>query len=1061
MVAVKKTYLKTIIREIKNNFGRFVAIFAIVALGVGFLAGLLAATPDMKASVDQYYDETHMADIFIKSTMGLTSADIVAVSSMDGMERIMPAYVTDVLMKTNHEEVLATRIYGLPLDKLNEKDDGFVNQLNLIKGRMPQAKNECLVERSGNYLSDLQLGVILAISEENEDYKNIGDKYNTTEYTVVGIVSNPFYMSTERESSSIGNGRIGAIMYVDESCYALDVYTDFYITVKEASVLTAFTQAYVTSVKEIVTKLEALGESRSAVRYADIISEARSELDKGKTEYADAKAEAEVKLADARKDIEDGKAEIAKAEAELSDGRKKLSDGEAQLSEERLDYEEQINTNEAAIKDGEAQIAAAETTLSDSKKKLDTVKGDIEQAKTLLAAGITLPGDILAQIKQYDAGLEAYTAGMSQVQEKKDEIISSKALLNAGKKEAEAKFSAAAAKLEKARMEITDGEITLEKSKQDLIDGEAKYNKSKKEAEEELGKAERELIDAEKKIADIENPKWYVLDRGSTVSYASFSMNVEKVGAIATVFPIFFFLIAALVALTTMSRMVEEERTQIGTLKALGYAKGVIMIKYIVYCGLASVLGSITGLLAGFQLLPSVIWNAYSTMYHLPSFITHFSWPFAVVASALAILCTMVATISACHQALKERPATLMLPRAPKAGKRIFLERIHFIWSHMKFSYKATARNLLRYKKHFFMTVIGIAGCTALIVTGFGLRESIGSIANTQFDELLQYDLRIELNENDHFDTLLKDFLKDTTQIDSYTEVFSETGTAKQNGESITATIFIPKNPTEFHEAVLLMERKSGDEIVLGQSSVIVTEKLAEVMGMQPGDAFTVENAAGKKAEFVLSGITENYVGNYLYIGQESYTRAFDVELSYNTLLVKTMINDASKQDTVLTRIFMSETVSNAEFVSQTKKSFDNLLSSINFIVIVLIMAAGALAVIVLYNLTNININERRKELATLKVLGFHHKEVAVYIFRETSILSVIGSLVGLLLGVLLHAFVVRTAESTDMMLGRSISVSSFVLSATVTLLFSGIVDLMMYRKLTKIKMVDSMKAID
>ncbi|SIR18262.1 putative ABC transport system permease protein [Paenibacillus macquariensis] len=822
MVGVKKTYIKTITREIKESFGRFVAIFAIVALGVGFLAGLLATTPDMQASVDKYYDDSHMADINIKATMGLTNADIEAISSMDEINKVMPAYVTDSLMKTNDNEVLPTRIYGLPLNRLNQNDDGFINQLKLIKGRMPQANNEALVEQKGNFLSEIELGTTMSVSEDNENYGNVGEIYNTTEYTVVGVVSNSQYLSKEAEASKIGNGRIGAIMYVDESNYKLGAYTDVFITASGVSDLNTFKEEYDTQMDGIVTKLEALGKSRSQ-----------------KTQ------------------------------------------------------------------------------------------------------------------------------------------------------------------------------------------------------------------------------KWYVLDRNANVSYVSFSINAEKVASIATVFPIFFFLVAALVALTTMTRMVEEERTQIGTLKALGYSKGTIMFKYLVYCGLATVLGSIVGLLVGFRVLPNILWNAYASGYHLPEFIANFSWGLALISSFLAIVCTMVATIWACYHALKEKPSSLMLPRSPKAGKRIFLERIPFIWSRMKFTYKATARNLIRYKKHFFMTVIGIGGCTALIVTGFGLRDSVGDIANTQFNEIFQYDLLIELNGDHPLDSVVNEFIKDTKKVDNFTEISSQTGYATRKNERFMATVYVPKEPSVLKDFVNLRDRRSGKSIVTDKSSVIVTEMLASALGIQKGDTFTLENANGETGKFVLSGIAENYVGSYIYLNQADYNNAFGKAPSYNTLMLNTFITDDSQQDAALTKLLTSDTVSSAAFVSQTKKSYDNLLSSINFVVFALIMAAGGLAIVVIYNLTNINISERRKELATLKVLGFHNKEVGGYIFREIFILSMFGTGVGLLLGMALHAFVVRTSERTDLMFGRSISISSFIASAVITMVFSFIVQLILYRKLKKIEMVDSMKASD
>ncbi|WP_458632106.1 ABC transporter permease [Paenibacillus sp. CMAA1364] len=837
---MKSTYVKTIIREIKQSLGRFISIFAIVALGVGFLAGLLASTPNMKSSVDKYYDDYRMADIHIKGTMGLTAADLDAVSAIEDIENIMPVYVSDSLMTTNDNEVLTTRIFGLPLDKFNQNDAGAINRLELLDGRMPQADNEVVVERSGGYLSEIQLGTTLTITEEDGKVNPVDDILNKQQYQVVGIVGNPFYFSMERETSRIGNGGIGAIMYMNESNYTLENYTDFYITLKGAAELTSFTEAYDTFVEESVIQMEEVGKSRS-----------------------------------------------------------------------------EIFNSELSSKLGEEQMAS------------------------------------------------------------------------------------------------------------------------------------------------IPPPKWFVLDRNANVSYVSFSVNADKVAAIAKVFPIFFLLVAALVALTTMTRMVEEERTQIGTLKALGYSRSVIMSKYIIYCGLASVIGSIVGLLGGFQLLPQVLYNAYGQSYHLPEFVTQFNWMFASVSSVLAIFCTMVATISACHHALKEKPATLMLPRAPKAGKRIFLERIHFLWSRMKFTHKATARNLIRYKKHFFMTVIGIGGCTALIVTGFGLNDSVKSIANTQYDEIMKYDLLIGLDGSTSMDGVLNDFLNDKKLVNHHTEVFSETGEAKRKGQNTSTTIYVPTTSKELKEVIDLRERKGSHEIHFDDSAVVVTEMLANTLRIGVGDTFSLANADDESAEFKLTGIAENYVGSYVYINKSDYSRAYQKEPDFNTLLVTTSTMDASQQESTITNILNDDAVSNAVFTAQTKKSFDSLVSSINSVVIVLIMAAGALAIIVLYNLTNINIEERRKELATLRVLGFHHKEVGWYIFRETTILSIIGTIVGLGLGVLLHDFVITTAGNTEMMFGQRISGLSFILSAVVTLMFTFIVDVIMYFKLKKIEMVDSMKAVD
>ena len=1023
-----KTYIKTIIREVKQSFGRFFAIFAIVALGVGFLAGLLAATPNMKTTVAQYYKDHNMADIFIKSNLGLTEEDFKEVSKIKEVEHIMPAYVTDELMETGDQELFTSRIYGLPLGELSKRNSQFINRLELVKGRMPKAHNECVVERSGGYVSEMALGTILTITQEDEDKEDeLEDTYKQTEFTVVGVVSNPFYFSNEREPSSVGDGRVGAIIYVNEESYALDVYTDFYIRVLGSGQIPSFTDEYEDHTEAIVKKIEKVAKRRSKIRYKEVIEEASDQLNDAKDDYDDAKKKAYDQLDLAVKDIQKGQADIIAAQADVVFAKNKILGSELELEKEKLAYEKQIKSQETEFERGESELAQARQALI--------------SAQALI-------------------GIQAYNAGLSDILAKESEILAGKTRLEANKVEAQESFSRAQFQIDQAKNDINEGESDLKKAKEDLLNGEVNYKRAKEEVEEALEDADFKITEAEEKIEDIKDGKWYVLDRNSNISHASFAANVEKVGAIAKVFPVFFLLVAALVALTTMTRMVEEGRTQIGTLKALGYTNAVIMSKYIIYCGIASLLGSIIGLVAGFQILPNVIWSTYKTMYRLPALITEFNWGFAIISSVAAIGSTLAATFLAANVALKEKPASLMVARAPKAGKRIFLERITFVWSRMKFTYKATARNLIRYKKHFYMTVIGISGCTALIVAGFGLRDSIGDIANTQFEEILKYDLIVKTDDTNKSDKVLEDFLNEPEKVKDHIKLFSEAGKVYLENESFATTIMVAEESTRLKKFINLRDRKSKNPITFNESSVVVTEKLAETLSIKVGDTFTLENGDGQKAKFVLTGITENYVGSYAYINKAAYAKAFDEVFSYDTLLIKTLIARTA-QDTALVEVLSADTTLSAEFMSQTKETYDNLLESINFIVIVLILAAGGLAIIVLYNLTNINIDERRKELATLKVLGFHNKEVAAYIYRETSILSLIGTGLGLFLGALLHTFIVKIGESVDLMFGRNISVMSFVLSALITLMFSGIVDVIMYKKLKNIEMVDSMKAID
>ncbi len=1249
---MKKTYLKIIIQEIKHSIGRFAAIFGIVALSVGFLSGLLATTPDMKATADEYFDQNNMADIFIKATKGLTDNDLKVIEEFDEIEETMPAYVTDALVETG-DEVINARIYGLAL--LNNKNT--VNQLSLESGRMPKNKNEVLAEKSYGSISEINIGEKVRISDQNEDFENIGDIYNVTEYTVVGIVSNPFYFSVEVERSNIGNGRIGSILYVDESSYALDVYTDFYITLKDTQSMTAFTDDYENYVDENVEYLQDIGKEQSFLRDEEIKNEAYDKLNDAKKEYEQAKEEAEIELADAAREIEDGKIELsdaakdieegkikladaritldkeiqdakkeieegyeklADAKIELEDGEKKYTDGLIELEDGKKEYEDglqefldaelelidgqkefdkgeqefldglaqyedgrnEIRKGQRALNAAREQLKFAEDEYEAGVVKLSTQEAEFDglsdqlRAQVTSMSGITfsstddfmnemedgtpkgivakeivegtlsgmvaigypvpkdtdellkgyhdlLEGKELLEVtrQQIAAGWLQYEQGSEELDHGRDELSRAKKKIDKGRKELEEnrikledgwkELEEGRIELEDAKKEIEDGEkeladarielddgwkeynegiedikdaeITLEEETnkaykeirdgeidladgileyqdglKELQDGEEEYLDGKATAEKELSDAAIKIADAEKEIADLEMPKWYVLDRNSNVSYLSFGVNVEKVADVAKAFPIFFFLIAALVTLTTMTRMVEEERTQIGTLKALGYKKTIIISKYIIYCGLAGVMGSIGGLLLGFRLLPEVIWGAYRSMYDLPNLKGLFLWEYALPISLISILSTVFVTAYVSMKTLEEKPSTLMLPRAPKAGKRIFLENINFIWSKMKFSHKSTARNILRYKRHFYMTVTGIAGCTALMVTGFGLLDSIGAIANTQFEDIFKYDLTIQL-KNEEKDTLLNDFLD---EHEVYAEVMTDTVYLNHEGEELAATVMIPKNPYSFKELVSLRERQTGNTLPFAEDSVIMTEKAAETLGLKVGDKFIIKNEDDLEAGFTLTGLTENYVGIYLYINPNDYYNGFNEELEYNTVIVDTNIEEGKAMDDAIEKLLNSSIMS-AEPLSQLRKSFDSLLTNINFIVMVLVISSGALAFIVLYNLTNININERRKELSTLKVLGYHREEIAAYVFRESAILSIIGTLVGLFLGRLLHTFVIKSVEASNLMLGREISLLSYGLSALLTLIFALIVNFFMTFKLKKIEMVESMKAIE
>lgn len=985
---MRKMHLKTIIREIKHSFGRFIAITAIVALGVGFLIGILSTTPDMKTAVNDYYVKNQMPDLFIKSSMGLTAKDRMALLKNPQVSEILPFYSTDTEMTTEKGIDFIGRICGMP-----SKDNTF-NRLTVTKGRLPKNSSECVIQKPNTYMTTLHLGQTLSITDPDKD------TYKTTKFTVVGIVTSPLYFCNEKEPSTAGSGRLGAVIYTEQSAYNLDVYTDFYISLKNTQGYNAFTENYRDYADHVADQIATLSKERIQIRYDDIITKAEKKVKKAQQKLNGEKANAEARFASAQADLDQGYARIRQGEQELDSAKRQVLDGENKLSQ-------------------------ADKQLKASKEKLNAARVPVQEAKAALAQGAPIPDSAKTQIRQYKQGVQQYKKGVAALKQQRQQLKNAKNTMAANQQK-------------------------LNGSKAELQQGQSEYEANKAEAEKKLADGQKKIDRAKKKITEIKKPKWYILDRISNVSYARYDVDVNKVADIATVFPIFFFLVAALVSLTTMTRMVEEERTQIGTLKALGYEKRTIMSKYLIYCGGATALGCIAGVVAGVYLLPSVIYTAYASQYSLPPLTTEWIWTYIISACVLEATCTLGAAFSACHQSLKEKPAYLMLPRAPKAGKRIVLEKIPFIWKRLSFTYKSTARNIFRYKKHLFMTVIGIAGCTALILTGLGLRDSMSEIANKQYENIFGFDMKIDVNQ-DKKDKTLSAFLKGKQNV----KISDETGECLKGDESVSTSVYVPDNAAQFSKLIHLADRKSQKAIRFDDNAVVLTEKTTEILDLNRGDIFSVKVGDDVK-ELTLTHIAENYVGSYLYVGK----RAYAVE-KYNGYLVTSGIENTDEQDQMVAQLKDSPFISSAAFNAQTQVSYDNMLSSTSFIVIVLILCAGALAVVVLYNLTNININERSKELATLRVLGYYQNEVARYIFREIGILAILGTAVGLGLGKIFHRYVIVTAENASLMFGRDISPWSYVLAAAITLLFSVLVDFLMVFKIRKIEMVESMKAVD
>lgn len=1162
---VKKSYLKSGFRSLKATFSRFLAIFAIVALGVGFLAGLLASPADMRASAENYYDETDMHDIRVVSTQGLTEADYQLVQQIEGIEAIYAAKDTDVVVNTADGGTLVARLHTLP------ETETAIDTPVLTAGRMPEKPGEILLLQTKTLTEGAaKLGDVLLVSAEND---TLPDDF-VQELTVVGIGKSSLYLSLEGERTTVGSGTVDLFCYTSAATVNADYYTAFYLTVAGAKPLDSFGEEYDAQIQPVLDALDDIKDERADLRYNQIVDEANAEIADAKAEYEDGKAEAETELADAKSKLDDAK-------KQLDDAAKTLTDGEAELAQKRKDYDQTMKDSRQQLADGWAEIAQGEAQSAEGKKQLDAAQKQLtdgkaqldegqvlldEQAanleqlrtsKTLLnvlahllqpdytddpnktevgqmqdkadvviaaidavltgdwqsnlpEGGTQIPGEIgealktqlataresMVQLKDGLAQLEANGItsldGLEQTLAEQQALIDkNRAELDAGQKtldektaelndglvqlaEGRAKLAAGEKALQEgiiladdgftdAEKLLADGRTEYEEGLAEYEEGLAEYNEGKAEADAELADAANKIADAEQDIRELTVGEWYLLDRNDNTSFASYDSNADKIANIAQVFPVFFFLVAALVALTTMTRMVEEERMQIGTLKALGYAQGVIAAKYIVYALVAAALGSVFGMLVGMKLFPFIIVSAYNIMYDIPTVLTPFHASYGLIGAVAAIGCTLVATISACRSALAERPAQLMQPKAPKAGKRIFLEHITPLWGKMKFTYKVTARNLLLYKKRFFMTVAGIAGCTALLVTGFGVKDSISDIVHLQFDELSEYQLIVAMEDAETLDDTEMQTLLSDGRITSYLPVMQNAGVVvpEKGNPADEINILVPSNATLLNDYFNFRHRKGGEAVTFDTDAVIVSEKLAERQGWKVGDTILLENKDGNRGEVTITDITENYVQHYVYLSANRYAAVFGQRAEYTTLYCKLApsVADSATETALATDLLSIEGVQGSQYTVELAGTFNDTIAAMDGIVLVLIVAAGLLAFIVLYNLTNINIAERTKEIATIKVLGFYDNEVSAYIFRETAVLTVIGALVGLLFGTALHQFVMRTAEIDMVMFGRSIYPLSYLYSGLLTLLFGVIVSAFMNKKLKNISMVESMKA--
>ena len=1069
----KNALRKDFLMEIRKTMGRFLSIFLIVALGVIILVGLQATEPDMVLSGDTYADQNKLMDIKIVSTYGLTEGDLDVIDRLPAIDGVEGSYSADVLC------AVGDNMEVVHIMSITEN----MNTITVTEGRLPKNDYECLVDKDFLENSEYQIGDIITFESGTEN--ELGDTLKKENFKIVGAGHSPLYFSFLRGSSTIGNGSVSGYVLLQPEAFSLDVYTEIYAMVDEAKETFAFTDEYDELIDEAIEQIEMVQNVRCEVRRDELSEIAQLEID-------DARKELNKKKEEAEDEIQENKEKLEKSELELSLGEIQIQTGEISIESGKAQFE----SSKSLIATGKEELQKAKDELELGKKELLAAKGPYEDMIQSLEEERDATKAELEESKANAEGLEGEEAEAAQekiaeletrLADQEEQIANLKEISENQFAETEKTLAETEAKLAEAEQEILDMEKELLAQEKELIAQEKKLAESKVEinegkeaiedgkkeledAEEELetqiSDAEAEIEEAEEKVSEIELPVWYIFDRSTIPDYTSFGDNAARIAALSLVFPAMFFLVAALISLTTMTRMVEEQRVQIGTLKALGYSKFSIIKKYLYYALAATVSGGLFGVLLGEKLLPYVIIDAYyNTVYtNIPVILIPYRWGIGILAILIAAGCTCGATLSACYKELIAQPAVLMRPETPKIGKKTFIERLGFIWRRLNFSWKSSLRNLFRYKKRFFMTLIGIGGCMGLLMVGYGLRDSISSISQYQYGELQLYDCSIYLSddiENEEVDEL-ESYLNNNKDVQNYMDGRMESVTTKFEDESIETYLVVVSDKEKGEEFFHYRDRKSKEEYQLEEDGIIISEKTAKMLGASVGDTILLTESGMNEKEVTITAICENYVSHWIYMTEDLYKEVYDKKPFYNSIFINVNDNvDEKKLNQIGEEILEYDNILNVQYTEDMVASLDSMLVALDRVMILLILIAGLLSFVVLYNLNNINITERRRELATLKVLGFYDNEVAMYVYRENILLTLFGTLMGCVLGKFLHYFTIVTVEVDAAMFGRIISVQSYLICAAFTIGFSIIVNIIMFFKLRTIDMVESLKSVE
>ena len=1006
------------IREVKRTFGRHFAIFAIIALGVGFFSGLRITSPVLVNSMNRFYQKAQFYDYKLISSIGWDEDSEKTLNEQKDVRAAQGAYQEDVLVDNPKGDLLVYKTYSITTK---------VNKVKLKKGKLPKEANECLMD--ARFHEGFKVGDTITFSEENK--KETLKAFTGREFKITGFADSPLYTNFERGTTSIGNGSVTGFIYLRKEAYTGDAYTEMYVKLDDNSKI--LSDSYEKYMDKKRSSWEDTTQETAQARADRLRDEAQARVDAAKKQVKAKKAEIKKQLGGEKKKLDAARAELDATVSQLENTERDLDSREQQLDQMEDQLKETKQKLDSSVGEVTAQEQAANKYAQDVKKAIEagTMSGDA--AKKAKAKASSMQAQAAAAKEKYNQSKAQYENQLAQYNDGRAAVSSGRARI----------ASAAGA---------------LDKSYSEYDKNLAKYSRAEGEMNKAVSAAEAKVAKAQKQLDKISTPQTYVLERNTNIAYSCFESDSQIVRQVAGVFPLFFILVAALVCITTMSRMVEEQRGQIGILKGMGYKKSKITNGFMLYSGSAAVFGCIIGYVIGILLFPTVIWRAYRIMYISVPLRYMFNTTLFFIVFAVALFCSLGTSWLACRGALHESAASLLRPKAPKIGKRILLEHIPFIWNHMRFMRKVSLRNIFRYKKRLFMMVVGIGGCTALLLTGFGLKDSIAGFATSQFDNIQIADAEVTF-QNGKEAEVPAELRAEINKIGGRDLTFVKESWDLMRGKKVKSVDLIaPCGQDSISHYFILRDTHDKALALPGENEALISISLAKRYDLKKGDEITLRNEDMKKIKVKIKGIFENHVYNYVIVSPDTL-RAVLKEVNVNSLYLNfPKESNIYKSQASLAAL---DDVTSVTLYQDFRDRLTKMMSALNYIVLLIIICAAALAFIVAYNLTNINIIERNREIATIKVLGFTRSETSDYVLRENLLLTAMGAVVGIFLGIRLHRFVMSKIVIDLVYFPVRIKLLSYLLAVVLTFVFTALVNLFMSLRMEKINMAESLKAVE